>query len=52
MLGVEIITVIALAAPWPVLAVLGWIFYRASRTEQATRPLASAESRGGDPGGG
>jgi len=41
-LGVEIITVIALAAPWPILAALGWISYRASRADRPQEHAAAA----------
>lgn len=42
LLGLEIVTVIALVAPWPILAVIGWIFYRAARADSIQEHAAKA----------
>lgn len=40
MFGLGTVTAIALAARWPILALLGWIFYRSARGEQPPEPAA------------
>lgn len=34
MTALNVITIGALAAPWPILGFLGWIFYRSARDER------------------